>query len=116
RVGATRTVARSAAPRLDAGTCALPDLVTPCPSRPSFDGSARFHQEVGPAVLRPARLVLLRTDRLLCPEAHDRYALGRDATRDEVVAGRARPALAEGEVVLGGAALVAVPLDQHERL
>src|SRR5712691_12481391 len=81
----------------------------------SIDVSARSHTEDSAAVLRPALFGRLRADPALRPKAHDRYPLGRDATRDQVIAGRARPTLAEGDVVLGGAALVAVPLDQHGR-
>src|SRR2546429_1206383 len=80
------------------------------------DSSARSHEEDSPAVLRIALLGLLRADRVLRPKAHDRDAVGRDATRDQVVAGRARPALAEGDVVLGRAPRVAVPLEQDEHL
>src|SRR5688572_26026883 len=64
-------------------------------------------------VLRPARLVGLRAGRDLLAVGNRLQAVAGHAQGDEVVESRPRPALAEGEVVLDGAALVAVALDRH---
>src|SRR3989442_895660 len=74
----------------------------------------RLREQVRAAVLGPARLVRLRALRLFLAVGDDRDAAGLDAVSDEVVLGGLRAALAEREVVLHGAALVAVALDQHE--
>lgn len=67
-------------------------------------------------VLLPAALVRLPADRPLLAVAGGAQARFGDAERDEVRLGRLGPALAEREVVLVRAALVAVPLDRDGEL
>src|SRR5690606_16143181 len=73
------------------------------------------HREVYTPVPAPALLGLLLADRELLAVADRRQALGRDAEADEVIARRGRPAGAEREVVLDGAAVVAVAFDLDAR-
>src|SRR5207249_10177770 len=80
----------------------------------ALPSSPRAQKENSPAVFRPPSSGRFCADPALPPKAHARYTLGRYAIRDQVVAGGARATLAEGEIVLDGTALVAVPLDQHE--
>src|SRR5207302_10947541 len=85
------------------------------PSRPSaYAGLARLGEKVRAAILRPTRLGLLVANRPLLAIADDRDAIGLDALGDEIVHRRLRAPLAERQVVLVGAALVAVALDQQE--
>src|SRR5262249_44726206 len=63
------------------------------------------------AVLRPARDVVADRDRALLAVGNRPHALCLDAARDEIIAHRLRPAGAERDVVLAGAALVGVALD-----
>src|SRR5262249_57023327 len=88
-----------------------PGAVAP-PSRVRY--SARFDQEVGASVLGPACLGVLGADGALLSVADDRDPIGLNALGDEVVHGRFRAPLAEGEVVFVGAALVAVSFDEDE--
>src|SRR3989442_4355440 len=67
-----------------------------------------------PAVLAPARLVVLRAQRALLAVADDRDPVRPDALGHEVVHRGLRAPLAERHVVFVGAALVAVPLDEQE--
>src|SRR6266850_6468113 len=73
-----------------------------------------FHHEVRAAVLRPARLGVVRALWLFLAVRDDRDAPGLYALRGEIVLRRLGAALAEREVVSDGAPLVAVALDQHE--
>src|SRR4051794_2649390 len=84
------------------------------PAGASAEELLLFDQEARAAILRPARLGLLGADGTLFTIADHRDAGGLDALRDEVVHRRARTALTQTEVVLVGAALVAVAFDQHE--
>src|SRR5262252_2848755 len=65
-----------------------------------------------PPVLGERRLVRARGERAFLAEGDDLHAVARDAEAREVVARRAGALLAEREVVLGRAALVAVALDR----
>src|SRR5260370_207141 len=65
------------------------------------------------AVLLPASLVVLRTEGLLLAEADGADAVRRDAERNDVLLDGVGAAIAEAQVVFGGAALVAVAFDGH---
>src|SRR5574341_571908 len=65
------------------------------------------------AVLGVGGLVAARVERPLLAVRDDAQPCARDSQAREVVAHGARPLLAERQVVLDGAALVAVPLDDH---
>src|SRR5262245_9159787 len=73
------------------------------------------HQHAA-AVLRPRGLVRAEDGGALLAVADRRHAAGVDALRDEVVLRRGGAALAEPEVVLARAALVAVTLDRRGRV
>src|SRR5437016_14243374 len=77
-------------------------------------GLLRPHEKMRPAVLAPARLVVLRAQRALLAVADDRDPVRPDALGHEVVHRGLRAPLAERHVVFVGAALVAVPLDEQE--
>src|SRR4029450_3080160 len=85
----------------------------PPPTGP-YAGLARLDEEVRAAILRPTRLGLLGANRPLLPVADDGDAVGLDTLGHEIVHRRFRAPLAERQVVLVGAALVAVAFDQHE--
>src|SRR5262245_25671479 len=88
-------------------------------------------RRAGAELPRARTLALLLDDELVAPvlrvrilgpggiegplfsEAHRRQAIGGDAVVDEIVLGRRGALLAEGQVVLDGSPLVAVPLDRH---
>ena len=74
------------------------------------------HREVGAAVLRPGRLVVPGSSGRSLPNETTRRRSAATPEAHEVVAGGAGALLAEGEVVLDGAALVAVALDGHPHL
>src|SRR5262249_45132167 len=74
----------------------------------------RLDEEVSAAGLGPARFIVIGADRPLFAIGEDAHAILRDTLADQIVHRRLRPTLAEREVVLVGAALVAVALDQHE--
>src|SRR5215217_1984291 len=69
------------------------------------------HDEMGPAVLRPGFFTVPGVERELLAVAHDLDAIGGDSERYQVVACGDGSSFAEGQIVLGGAALVAVALD-----
>src|SRR5262245_44378993 len=69
------------------------------------------NDEVAAPVLGPRGLVVTHGNRLLLAEADGRNAGGIHAEVDQVALGRLCTALAQREVVLLGAALVAVALD-----
>jgi orotidine-5'-phosphate decarboxylase len=71
--------------------------------------------EVPPTVLRPATLVALGADRLLLPLAHAKYAIAGNAEAGQITPNRRGAPLPEPQVVFGGAALVAMPLDSDFR-
>src|SRR5215470_13263859 len=71
------------------------------------------HQELHPAVLRPAEIGTVTAQGLLLAEAPDADPGGIDPVRDERVADDGRSTLAESLVVLGGAALVGKALEQE---
>src|SRR5205085_2957064 len=65
------------------------------------------------AILRPRRLVVSRIEGTLFAVADGADAAAVDAEGHEVLLGRVGALVAEGQVVLLGAALVAVPFDQQ---
>src|SRR5262249_15042437 len=69
-------------------------------------------QEPVVPIFGPARLGVLRANRALLAVGDDRDAARLDTLGHEVVHRRFRAALAESQIVLGGASLVAVTLDQ----
>src|SRR5437879_507259 len=71
-------------------------------------------EEVGAAVLRPALLRLLGAERALLAVAERAHAGPRDAPGEEVLQRGLRAMVAEGEVVLVGAPVVAVAFDQDD--
>src|SRR5215510_5108944 len=77
---------------------------------------ASVDAEVRATVLGPALLAGLPARRALLAVADDRDATRRDALRHEEVARRPRAALTQGQVVLVGATLVGVALDQDQVL
>src|SRR5437667_91990 len=77
---------------------------------------ALLHAEVGAAVLRPAGLVVLGAERSLLTIAHQRQAVLGDALPDQIIDGGAGATLAEHQVVLVGAPLVTVALDEHQHV
>src|SRR6266478_1201505 len=72
--------------------------------------------EVAAAVLLPAGFVALGAEGLFFAEADGAEAIGGDAQGDEILLDGAGAAIAEREVVFGGAALVAVAFDGHAKL
>src|SRR6266849_9346391 len=72
--------------------------------------------EVAAAILLPAGFVALGAEGLFFAEADGAEAIGGDAQRDEILLDGAGAAIAEREVVFGGAALVAVAFDGHAKL
>src|SRR5262249_32940809 len=74
-----------------------------------------LHEKLRATIRRPARLGVLGARRPLLTIRHGGDALGLHAARDEVCLRGLRASLAEGEVVFGRAALVAVALDQDEQ-
>src|SRR5438477_3540142 len=71
------------------------------------------HREVVAAVAGPAVLGGLLAERDLLAVRHRLETVGGDAKGHQVIEGGLGPPLAQGEVVLDRAALVAVPLDGH---
>src|SRR5262249_59565762 len=71
------------------------------------------HQELHPAVLRPAGIATLGAQGVLLAVAPDADPRSIDAVRDESVANGGRPTLTEGLVVLRGAALVGKTFEQE---
>src|SRR5712692_6831149 len=76
----------------------------------------RLDQEVSAAVLGPAGFVVLGAHGPFFAVGDDAHAALRHPLADQIVHGRLGPPLAEREVVLVGAALVAVALDEHEQV
>src|SRR6266852_1058304 len=72
--------------------------------------------EVAAAILLPAGFVALGAEGLFFAEADGAEAIGGDAQGDEILLDGAGAAIAEREVVFGGAALVAVAFDGHAKL
>src|SRR6266850_806111 len=66
-------------------------------------------------VAAPAFLGALFAQRALLAVTDDRHPVGADTAGGEVVGGGLRATLAETEVVLGGAALVAMAFDEEDR-
>src|SRR5213079_1766549 len=83
-------------------------------SRERRGTSAGLDQEVAAPVLLPARVVVLAAQRSLLAVTDDRDAGRLDALGHEVVHRGLRAPLAERQVVLVGAPLVAVSLDEKE--
>src|SRR3989442_10690618 len=81
----------------------------PCRGPPS---SLLLDHQMGAAVLRPARLAVVRALRLFLAIRDDRDAPGLHALRGEVVLGGLRAALAQREGVRPGAPPVAGALGQ----
>src|SRR5437660_10645159 len=78
------------------------------------DGLLGLDEEVRATVLSPAALGVLGADGPLLAVGDDGDAGGRQSLREQLVHGRPRAPLAQRQVVLVRAALVAVPLDEHE--
>jgi hypothetical protein len=76
----------------------------------------RLDEEAGAPVPGPAGVTVLAADRSLLAVADQLDPVGLDALRDEVRHRRLRPVGAQRQVVLLGAALVAVALDQNDVL
>src|SRR5206468_8527446 len=74
----------------------------------------RFDEEVSAAVLGPAGFVVIGADRPLLTVGDDAHPVLRHTLADEIIHRRLGPALAERQVVLVGASLVAVALDEHQ--
>src|ERR1700732_1222683 len=72
--------------------------------------------EVAAAILLPAGFVALRAEGLFLAEANGADAIAGDPQGDEILLNGACAAIAEREVVFGGAALVAVALDGDANL
>src|SRR5262249_37555533 len=111
---AGRSRRRPAGPRARASPPA-PGRARAPPRRVSGPSALLPDEEVRPSVLRPAALRALAAQRPLRAVAQQGDAGAVDSQRDQVVPGGRRPALAERDVVLVGAALVGVALDQQER-
>src|SRR5439155_11245427 len=69
--------------------------------------------EVRAAVLGPRGLVVSRVERKFFAVAHRTEAIGGDAERDQIRARGDGAPLAQRQIVLGRAALVAVAFDRH---
>src|SRR5882672_9188119 len=67
--------------------------------------------ELGAAIHGPGGLIVSRIERPLLAKADGAQALRRDPDRHQVVPRRARAPVTQRQVVLDGAALVAMPLD-----
>src|SRR5438034_1916293 len=82
-------------------------------ARPRVSGARSLAEDhrVDPPVARPAGVVLLVAEGQLLAVADGRDALGGDALSHQVVLHRLRPLGPERQVVLDGAAAVAVPLE-----
>src|SRR5215470_9936920 len=80
----------------------------------SAPGLLALREEVVPAVLRPAALVVLSAHRPFLAVGDHGDAIRSDALGLQVAHGRLGTALAEGQVVLVGATLVAVAVDPNE--
>src|SRR6266850_4255435 len=78
------------------------------------DGLLGLDEEVRASVPSPAALGVLGADGPLLAVGDDGDAGGRQSLGEQVGHGRSRAPLAQGQVVLIRAALVAVPLDEHE--
>ena len=76
-------------------------------------GGLAVDVELRAAVLLPAGLVLFGAELTLLAVADDADAAGVDAGSDEGLLGGVGAVFAEGDVVLGGAAVVAVAGDEH---
>src|SRR5215813_2260556 len=71
-------------------------------------------EEVVAPVPRPAALVVLGAHWSFLPKGHRGHSIRGDALGHQIAHGRLGAALAESQVVLGGAALVSVAFDPHE--
>src|SRR2546425_6624033 len=74
----------------------------------------RLDQEVSAAILGPARLVVIGAEGPFLAVGDDAQAALRHSLTDQIVHGRPGAALAQREVVLVGAPLVAMALDEHQ--
>src|SRR5262249_61976439 len=82
-------------------------------SPPYDSGLPRLDEEVGAAVLGPARFRVLGALRALFPVADDGDAIRLHALRDEIVHRRLRTPFTERQVVFVRAPLVAMTLHWH---
>src|SRR5206468_9539436 len=73
-----------------------------------------LHPEMRPAILAPAVLAGLAAQRAFLAVADYRDPVRPDASGDEIVHRRARPTVAEREVVVGRTPLIGMPLDEHD--
>src|SRR6266850_6023391 len=73
-----------------------------------------LHREMRPAILAPAVLAGLLAHRACLAVAEHRDPVRPDPSGHEIVHRRARPTLAERQVVVGRPALVGMPFDEHE--
>ncbi len=78
----------------------------------SFGWLSAVDVELGAAVLLPAGFVFFGAELALLAVADDADAVGADAGGDEGLLGGVGAVFAEGDVVLGGAAVVAVAGDE----
>src|SRR5262249_59020433 len=78
----------------------------------SCDSLLRGDDEMRAPVLRVRRFVVARIEGELLAVAHGAQPVARDAERDEVRARGGGAAFAQRQIVLGGAALVAVSFDR----
>src|SRR5579864_6720520 len=109
----TSNTPNSAAPRRASTAAIRSRCVT---GRQGADAAAsglilRQRYDVRPAVLLPARLVMLLAGRAFLAVAHDRKLPGGNSHADQVLLGGFGPLVAQRHVVLSGATLVAVALD-----
>ncbi|HUK36400.1 MAG TPA: hypothetical protein VLV86_20930 [Vicinamibacterales bacterium] len=68
------------------------------------------------SILRPALLAGLGAERRFAAERFDRQSFGGDPQVDQVVAHALGPTIPEGQVVFGGATLIAVAFDTDTRV
>src|SRR5438105_13653440 len=92
-----------------------PYAISHQPSAMTFATSLSRDDEVSPAVLLPAGLVLVAAERLFLALADHDDAVCGHAEVHEIVLHRAGAARSKREVVLGAAARVAVPFDRDPR-
>src|ERR671925_152506 len=103
----------TAAPTLTSDSSASDNRPT-APGATTIERLADLDAELRAPVLHPAVFGARAAHGTLAPEARDGDALGGDALGHQPLAHRLRAPLPEGDVVLVGAALVTVALDQHD--
>jgi hypothetical protein len=86
------------------------------PRTSSFDRSFRRNEEMAAAILRPAGFGLAPAERRFLAETSRDDAIGVDSQAGQIVADHNGAAIAQRQVVFGGASLVAMPLNEKVRL